>query len=166
MTLLRMLAFSPQGVASELPRPSGGEKRELPKKAAVPAKSTASGWPQLARELPVTGAARELARNAELRGREGGIFDLVVPKAKAHLADRSYQEKLKAALEKHLGSPVTVKVSVGEIAGATAAEIEAEDRDARQAEAARALQSDGFVQDLVNLFDGKVVDSTIRDNRK
>ncbi len=61
---------------------------------------------------------------------------------------------------------MTVKVSVGEIAGATAAVIEAENRDARQAEAARAVQSDGFVQDLVNLFDGKVVDSTIRDNQK
>jgi len=173
MTLLRMLAFSPQGVAPELPRPSGGEKKESPsekkespKKPAIPAKAAAGDWPQLARELPVTGATRELARNAELRRSEDGIFDLVVPKAKAYLADRGYQEKLKAALEKHLGSPVTVKVSVGEIAGATAAGIEAEDRDARQAQAARAAQSDGFVQDLVNLFDGKVVDSTIRDNQK
>lgn len=166
MTLLRMLAFRPQGAVSELPRPAGGEKKELPKKQPAPAKSTSSDWPQTARELPITGAARELARNSELRSREGGIFDLVVPKAKAYLADRSYQEKLKAALEKHLGSPVTVKVSVGEIAGATAAAIEAEDRDARQAQAARAVQSDGFVQDLVNLFDGKVVDSTIRDNQK
>jgi DNA polymerase-3 subunit gamma/tau len=172
MTLLRMLAFSPQGVASELPRPSGGEKKELPKKPAIPLKSTtpsksaASDWPQLAQQLPVTGATRELARNAELRSREGGIFELVVPKTKAYLADRSYQEKLKAALETHLGSPVTVKVSVGDIAGATAAVIEAENRDARQAEAARAVQSDGFVQDLVNLFDGKVVDSTIRGNQK
>ena len=166
MTLLRMLAFRPQGAVPDLPRPAGGEKKERLKKQSIPAKSASSDWPQIARELPVTGAARELARNAELRSREGGIFDLVVPTAKAYLADRSYQEKLKAALEKHLGSPVTVKVSVGEIAGATAAAIEAEDRDARQAEAARAVQSDGFVQDLVNLFDGKVVDSTIRDNQK
>jgi DNA polymerase III subunit gamma/tau len=171
MTLLRMLAFSPRGVAPELPRPSGGEKKETQKplvaaKSTTLPKSTSGDWPQLAQQLAVTGAARELARNAELRGREGGVFDLVVPKAKAYLADRSYQEKLKAALEKHLGSPVTVKVSVGEIAGATAAVIEVENRDARQAEAARAVQSDGFVQDLVNLFDGKVVDSTIRDNQK
>jgi DNA polymerase III subunit gamma/tau len=170
MTLLRMLAFSPQGLAPELPRASGGEKKELPKespkKPAMPAPPAASDWPQLARELPVAGATRELARHAELRRREGGVFDLVVPAAKAYLADRGYQEKLKAALEKHLGSPVTVKVSVGEIAGATAAVIEAEHRDARQAEAARAVQSDGFVQDLVNLFDGKVVDSTTRDNEK
>ena len=170
MTLLRMLAFSPQGVAPELPRAAGGEKREPPRKPPVASSKPAAGalaeWPQLAQQLPITGATRELARNAELRSREGNIFDLVVPKAKAYLADRGYQEKLKAALESHVGSPVTVKVAVGEIAGATAASIEAQTRDARQADAVRAVQSDGFVKDLVNLFDGKVVDSTIRDDQK
>ena len=166
MTLLRMLAFRPDGVTAELPRPRAGEKKESLPKPTVSPKPTASDWPQLAQQLPVTGAARELARNAELRRAEGGVFDLVVPKAKAYLADRSYRDQLKAALEKHLGSPVNLKVSVGDIAGATAAAIEAGDRDARQAEAARAVQADGFVQDLVNLFDGKVVDSTIRDNQK
>jgi DNA polymerase-3 subunit gamma/tau len=173
MTLLRMLAFSPHGVAPELPRAAGGEKKESAAKKPPVApstlahsKSTAGEWPQLAQQLPVTGATRELARNAELRSREGNIFDLVVPKAKAYLADRGYQEKLKAALEQHMGSPVTVKVAVGEIAGTTAAAIEAETRDARQADAVRAVQSDGFVKDLVNLFDGKVVDSTIRDDQK
>ncbi len=59
-----------------------------------------------------------------------------------------------------------VKVSVGEVAGVSAAAREAEDRGVRQAEAARAVQSDGFVQDLVSLFDGKVVDSTIRQTEK
>jgi DNA polymerase-3 subunit gamma/tau len=172
MTLLRMLAFSPQGVAPELPRGAAGEKKESPRKPSVASstlaqsKSAAGEWPQLAQQLPITGATRELARNAELRSRDGGIFDLVVPKAKAYLANRGYQENLKAALEKHFGSPVTLKVAVGEIAGATAAAIEAETRDARQADAVRAVQSDGFVKDLVNLFDGKVVDSTIRDDQK
>ena len=37
---------------------------------------------------------------------------------------------------------------------------------ARQAEAARAVKGDSFVQDLVNLFDGRVVDSTIREKQR
>jgi DNA polymerase-3 subunit gamma/tau len=167
MTLLRMLAFRPQGAAVELPRPRAASKppAAVPKKsAAAPAKVGA--WPELAQQLQVTGAARELARNAELRGSEGGVFDLVIPKSKAYLADRTYQDKLKAALESHLGSSVTVKVSIGETAGGSAAAIEAGERTARQAEAARAVQADGFVQDLVNLFDGKVVDSNFRPSDK
>jgi len=49
--------------------------------------------------------------------------------------------------------------------GAPAAVREAGEREARRAEAVKAVQDDGFVKDLVNLFDGKVVDSTIRENK-
>jgi DNA polymerase-3 subunit gamma/tau len=158
MTLLRMLAFRPEGVGSA-----------LPVREKAPSKAPAAGdksWPDLARELPVTGAARELARNAELRRRENGLFEFVVPKSKAYLAERNYAEKLRSALEQHLGGPVRVSVSVGEVEGASAAAIDAGEREARRGEALKAVQGDGFVQDLVDLFDGKVVDSTIRENRK
>ena len=37
---------------------------------------------------------------------------------------------------------------------------------ARRAAAAQSVQADGFVKDLVNLFDAKVVDSTIKEERK
>jgi DNA polymerase III subunit gamma/tau len=174
MTLLRMVAFAPDGaaLAQKSGAKAGGRKDEAAATRAASAAATraapaaASDWPELAQQLPVTGAARELARNSELKSRQNGEFNLVVPKAKAYLADRNYTDKLKAALEKHLGGAVTVRVSVGETAGASAAAIEAGDRSLRQAEAARAMQSDGFVQDLVNLFDGKVVDSNARSEGK
>src|SRR5437660_2064582 len=152
MTLLRMLAFRPEGASRD---------RIILEKTKASTPSADKSWPELARQLPVTGAARELARNAELRRREGSLFELAVPKEKAYLDDRNYQDKLKAALEQHLGGGVTVKVAVGEASGASAAAIENGEREARRAEAARAVRSDGFVQDLVDLFDGKVVDSTI-----
>src|SRR5439155_1097192 len=107
MTLLRMLAFRPEG-AGERSEPGAAAKRPSPKSEAP----KAAGWPELVQQLPVAGAARELARNAELQRREGNAFDLVVPKAKAYLAERGYGEKLKGALEQHLGAAVTVKVSV------------------------------------------------------
>ena len=164
MTLLRMLAFRPaSGDVSGAKATPPPASRALPKPRADAA---AADWAQLAQQLPVTGAARELARNAELQNRSGDAFDLVVPKAKAYLAERSYQDKLKAALEQHVGRPVTVKVAVGDVSGASAAAREAVERDARQADAARAVHSDGFVKDLVNLFDGKIVDSTIRQTEK
>jgi DNA polymerase-3 subunit gamma/tau len=160
MTVLRMLAFRPETPGAAVsPSPA---KAPLSK----PQAPASSDWPQLVQSLPVTGAARELARNAELQRREDGVFELVVPRAKSYLAGQNYVEKLKAALDQHLGSPVRVNVSVGEIAGATAASLEAGEREARRAEAVKAVQGDGFVQDLVNLFDGKVVDSTIRENGK
>jgi DNA polymerase-3 subunit gamma/tau len=157
MTVLRMLAFKPEG---------GGVKDLAVKAKAVPPAVKTNGWPELVQQLPVTGAARELARNAELKQRDGTTFELVVPKAKAYLAERSYVDKLKAALEQHMASAVGLKVSVGEAIGASVASLEAGEREARRAAAAQAVKSDGFVQDLVNLFDGKVVDSTIREDQK
>jgi DNA polymerase III subunit gamma/tau len=159
MTVLRLLAFRPEGGATGL------VVKPASKPASAPS-GTSSGWPELVQQLPVTGAARELARNAELGRRDGSAFELVVPKAKAYLADRGYVDKLKAALEQHLGVPATLKVFVGEAAGGSVASLEAGEREARRAAAAQAVQSDGFVQDLVNLFDGKVVGSTIREDRK
>ena len=159
MTVLRLLAFKPEGAPRvAMAPPAAKPKQDAPRKD--------SSWPELVQQLPVSGAARELARNAELLRREGPLFELVVPKAKAYLAERSYIDKLKAALEQHLGSAVVVKVAVGEVAGASAAALEAGAKEARRAEAAQAVKGDGFVQDLVNMFDGKVVDSTIREDRK
>jgi DNA polymerase-3 subunit gamma/tau len=160
MAILRMLAFKPEGVSPTLPL----ARREEGVRAAP--KPQAAGWVELVRELPVGGAARELARNAELQRRDGNQFDLVVPKAKAYLAERGYVDKLKSALEQHIGATVSVKVGIGEVAGASAAAIEAGEREARRAAAAQSVQSDGFVKDLVNLFDAKVVDSTIKEERK
>ena len=163
MTLLRMLAFRPDGAPRAIERPV---QRSAPAPAAKPQSAASAAWPELVRELPLAGAARELARNAELARREGNSFELVVPKAKAYLAERGYTEKLKAALEQHLGTQVSVKVGVGETAGTSAAALEASERDARRAAATQAVHADGFVKDLVNLFDGKVVDSTIREEGK
>ncbi len=59
-----------------------------------------------------------------------------------------------------------LKITVGDTAGASVAAIDSDEREARQVEAARSVKGDGFVQDLVNMFDGKVVDSTIRQKDK
>ena len=159
MTVLRLLAFRPEGTGKGLALPQQAKTK--------PSASTGDkSWPELVQKLPVTGAARELARNAELKQRDGSSFELIVPKAKAYLAERSYVDKLKAALEQHLGVSIILKVSVGEVAGGSVASLEAGERDARHAAAAQAVKSDGFVQDLVNMFDGKIVDSTIRPEGK
>ena len=159
MTVLRMLAFRPEGGAKGVPLPK-------PAQQPVPQASKPTGWPELVQQLPVTGAARELARNAELKSRAGSSFELVVPKAKAYLAERSYVDKLKGALEQLLQSSAMLKVSVGETVIGTVASLEAGEREARRAAAEQAVKSDGFVQDLVTMFDGKIVDSTIRSEGK
>ncbi|MGH8688046.1 MAG: DNA polymerase III subunit gamma/tau [Burkholderiales bacterium] len=156
MTLLRMLSFRPETASTPLPIAQ----------VAEPARSAAvdfvGNWPELISRLAVTGAARELARNSVLTAHAPGRFELLVPKTLAYLADRGYQDKLRAALEQHLGRTVVLKVAVGEAAGSSAARLEAGEKEARRAEVAKAVEGDRFVQDLVNMFDAKVVGSSAR----
>ena len=157
MTLLRMLAFRPERAAT-------GDGAAAAAEGAGRRSQFDGDWPALVRRLPVGGAAGELARNSALVRHSAGAIELVVPKSMAHLADRSYREKLKAVLEQHFGGPLALKVAAGEANGDTAAGREADERAARRAEAARAVQGDRFVQDLVDIFDAKVVGSSIKAN--
>jgi DNA polymerase-3 subunit gamma/tau len=161
MTLLRMLVFRPEDSRSS------EKKIETKSKPQPQLQPSAFGgdWPALVQQLPLSGGPKELARNSELRSHDNGVFDLVVQKAMGHLAGDSYREKLQAALAAHLGAPVKVRVTPGELRGATASALDAAERGARQAQATRAVKGDSFVQDLVNLFDGRVVDSTIREKQ-
>jgi DNA polymerase-3 subunit gamma/tau len=161
MTLLRMLAFRPDGAGI-----AADGKMELKKNESRGGTTFDGDWPALVQRLPLSGGPKELARNSELRSRDNGVFALVVQKSMAHLAGDAFREKLQAALAAHLGGTVKVRVTLGDTGGATAAARDAADRGTRQAEATRAVKGDSFVQDLVNLFDGRVVDSTIREKQR
>jgi DNA polymerase-3 subunit gamma/tau len=157
MTLLRMLVFRPGD--------SGPARREEPKPKSQAA-AFDGNWAALVQKLPLAGGAKELGRNSELKSHTDGALELVVQKSMGHLAGESFREKLQSALVAHFGRPMKVQVSLGETRGATVAAIESAEKGVRHAQAVRTVQGDNFVQDLVNLFDGRVVDSTIREKQR
>jgi DNA polymerase-3 subunit gamma/tau len=158
-----MLAFRPEDGAAE-PAPARESRPVVAPAAKAPVAGAAfdGDWPKLSRQLEVSGVAKELARNAELARYEDGCFDLIVPKAMPHLADAAYRDKLRSALQQRLGNAVRVRVSIGEIRGASVASLEAIERDAKRAEAVRSVQGDRFVNDLVTLLDGRVVEQSVQ----
>jgi DNA polymerase-3 subunit gamma/tau len=171
MTLLRMLAFRPETEAGET-RPTSSNAA-APAVAARPSRASAvpgaggsvafdGDWPALCQRLELGGVARELARNAELAKNEGDVFEFVVPKAMPHLAEPAYQEKFRSALQKCLGRAVRVRVTPGEVRGGSLAALEAGERDARRTDAAKAMQDDRFINDLVTMFDARVVASSVQ----
>jgi DNA polymerase-3 subunit gamma/tau len=173
MTLLRMLAFRPDsGVGESAPAPATRTVASAPTAATTskPSAPVSGGafdgdWAKLCRQLDVSGAAKELARNAELIRFEDGCFELVVPKAMPHLTESTYREKLRSALQQRLGQAVRVRASTGEVRGSSLAALDANERDAKRAEATRSVQGDSFVNDLVNLLDGRVVEQSVRSAR-
>src|SRR5262249_19207933 len=113
MALLRMLAFAtaqqPGAKAAKRPEPSRG---------AQPA-GFDGDWPRLANSLNLGGIAKQLAQSSELQRFDGESLELCVPPAAKQLAEKTFQDKLRGALQEHFGRPVRLAVRVGETGGDT-----------------------------------------------
>lgn len=182
MTLMRMLVFIPQDDATAQsagvprpvanPRPSHSritkpenttQQHKTPPADTKPVANQADlAWPELVKQLKLTGMAKMLAQHSEAASMTADRIELCVPTQHKHLLDRAYQDKIKAALEELRGTPVTLAFSVGEVTGMTPAAIQQQDDDARQAKAVAAIKNDPVVQELVDKFDAKVIDSSIK----
>ena len=168
MSLLRMAAFRPGGEGENRSSPAGAAGSEPDKPAARAAAAVASAakpavargssslsdWTEVARSLKLGGIARQLAQQSALAGFADGVVELRVAPGSRHLAEKPYQEKLRAALEEYLGQPVRVKVVVGDTGGASV-----------QERAREAISRDEFVRGLVEQFDATIVDSSIKPAR-
>jgi DNA polymerase III subunit gamma/tau len=164
MTLLRMLAFAPGGEGMALAAPSARRAVAPPPAAAAESKKNRgdAAWPELVAQLNLSGLARVLAQHCELMARDAARVELRIARAHQHLLNGPHQERLKAALEQHFGAKLRLAVQVSDDAGASPAALADRDRQQRQAQAAAEIEQDPFVRELVETFDARVVDSTIK----
>jgi DNA polymerase-3 subunit gamma/tau len=182
MTLMRMLAFVPvepgsaastgarEAPAKPAPRPASAaiapaaaapQRATSPSAAAGAIDQELADWRALVGKIKVGGMARMLADNCEFRKLEGDILDLAVPEAHKHLLEKAYTDKLQAALEEFFGRRLRLKITSGG-SGRTPAEIESQERQAKLARAIESIDTDPFVRELVENFDARVNDSTIK----
>jgi len=181
MTLLRMLAFRPDGqmsgVRSSAAAPA--QKKTEVRVEALPATPTVSArapaaaalpeaagfdgdWIALVGKLKLSGMAKMLAQHCELKSFADDVMALTVPPEHKHLSDKPYQDKLKSALEEHFGRPIKLAIELGQLTGLTPAQQLQNEKAARQAQAIEAIEQDPFVRELVEQFDAKVIESTIK----
>ena len=192
MALLRMLAFTPGTVpapALRKPAPSAPQiatndkssRTAQPSETLPPAsraetespvavalhvaesvKESVWDWLQVVSELKLGGMAKMLADCCELVSHQAGEVLLRISEADKHLLDSGYQDKLISTLRERHGSELKVKFEIGAEAAQTPQQVRTRERDARQAKAVAAIESDPFIRDLVEHFDAKVVESTIQ----
>ena len=162
MTLLRMLAFAPaeQGTATAA---SPTAPRAAPAPVADSKKNRDDGgWQEVLSRLPLTGMARVLAQHCELVARDAARVELRIAQAHQHLLDRTYQERLKAALESHFGARLRLAIHVVQDTGGTPAALADRERQQRQEQAVAGIERDPFVRELVENFDARVIESSIK----
>jgi DNA polymerase-3 subunit gamma/tau len=166
MTLMRMLAFAPAGTVTARPAAPAGQAapaaREAPPMAASKKNHGELAWPDLLGRLKLSGMARRLAEHCELVTCEATRVELKIARAHQHLMEKQYQERLKGALEEHFGGTLRLAIAVTDQAGAAPAAVADREEQRRQAEAVAAIEQDAFVRELVENFDGRVVESSIK----
>ena len=160
MTLLRMLAFAPQSttVPGEAGRAAGGSG------AAAPGTAKADGatWVELVDGLGLTGMARMLAQHCELVHRDAQRLELRLGAEHEQLLDKPFEDKVKAALRERLGAGVRVTIKLGVVNGSSPAAAADRERQQRRERAIKEIEDDPFVRDLVENFEARVVESTIK----
>jgi DNA polymerase-3 subunit gamma/tau len=181
MTLMRMLAFVPvePGKSASAATPGAGRPVSKPAASAGTAaapdavatsaksKSTAgpehelADWRTLVGRIKVGGMARMLADNCEFRSLDGDRLELAVSEAHKHLLEKVYTDKLQAALAEYFDRKIRLRISTGGT-GNTPAEIENQERQVKLAKAIESIDTDPFVRDLVENFDARVKDSSIK----
>ncbi len=173
MTLLRMIAFRPQGGPAATASAGAGAAAGAPAPRAEPSAASAgpapsapaapSGeWAALLAQIDLQGAARQLAHHCVLVGREGARVKLSLDPRSHSLRTASLEEKLAQALSRHFGETVRLEfVAVNERRETPA---ETNQRAVReQADAARqSFESDPGVQGFRERFGAEVIPETVR----
>jgi DNA polymerase III subunit gamma/tau len=167
MTLLRMLAFAPEE-SRTVGRPAQ-PLAPVSVRAETPAAEVESkknegepDWAGIVEGLGLSGMARMLAQHCELVRRDDSRIELALSKAHERLLDKPYQDKLKAALQQRFGAGVRVTITVGDGNGNSPAALADRDKQRRQAQAVAEIEQDPFVRELVENFDARIVEATIK----
>lgn len=119
-------------------------------------------WPQTVERLGLKGMARELAQHSAFASFADGLVALNLPATHRQLLMPASEQRVAQALSELLGAQVRVKFDVVEQVGVTAAVLKKEAAEERQNTAVAAIESDPLVQELIDVFDAKLIDGSIR----
>ena len=130
--------------------------------ATAPAASGEHDWHAILASLKLGGMARELAQHCELCGIEGAQILLRLSPVHRHLQMKPAQDKLQQALSDHFGRSLMLRIDLAETQSATPAATAARAREEKQEKAVAAIEQDGFVRDIIEMFDAQLIESSIK----
>lgn len=169
MTLLRMLAFAPGVVAvatGTVPMAAARAAASAPASATAAAPSVAkadpSSWVELVGQLGLSAMANQLALRCEMTRRTAEMIELRISPADERMFDKTYRDRLTAALRQLLGAQLRVTFLAGEVAGVSPKAMTDRKTEQRQAAAVSEIREDPFVRELLEDFGGSVEDASIK----
>jgi DNA polymerase-3 subunit gamma/tau len=126
---------------------------------------TPESWSAVVEQLGLSGLARQLAANCAFASRQGGQIRLLLDARSQSIRTRSNEEKLAAALARHVGEPVRLQIDLAaaEIPATPARERDRQ-ADERLAQARAALDTDPNIQALRAQMGATIFPESVRPN--
>ncbi|MBU2875222.1 DNA polymerase III subunit gamma/tau [Marinobacter salexigens] len=118
-------------------------------------------WERDFRSLGIIGMPGNLASHGAMSRAEDTIT-LLIDEGHARLLNDRHEEKIVAALRNHFGDAIQLKIEQGDPGPNTPAAYEERQRKIRQSAAEDSIRNDPFVQSIVERFEARVVEDSIK----
>ena len=163
-TLVSNIALEPtEPPVFEEAQPQGPVEPEVESVVENQEPVTADGfvWERDFRQLEITGMPGNLASYSAM-AMDGQTVVLTLDEGHARLLNARHEEKILAALRSRFGDATSLRIEQGEPGLHTPAAWEERQRAARQKAAEQAIRQDPVVKSIVERFEGRVVEESIR----
>jgi DNA polymerase-3 subunit gamma/tau len=129
---------------------------------AVSVSGNSRNWQDIIAQLKLGGMVRELAQHCELASMDDSAVVLRLAPTHRHLLNKALEEKLQAELRAFCGSALRLSIEVAEPVGETPAQRRRSEQQERHERAVAALEQDGFVRDVIDMFDATLNESSVK----
>ena len=118
-------------------------------------------WHRDFRSLGIVGMPGNLASHGAM-SRDGDLITLTIDEGHARLLNSRHEEKILAALRNRFGDSIQLRTEHGNPGPHTPAAYEERQRKARQEAAEASIRQDPVVKSIVERFEARVVEDSIR----
>jgi DNA polymerase-3 subunit gamma/tau len=128
----------------------------------VPVRATSEDWAGILESLELGGAARQLANNCVLLGRDAATLRLALDPRSSSLNSPALKEKLAQALGRYFGTTVRLDIDVREGAAETPAKVIERNEAEQRSQAQMAFEADPNVGAFKQRFGASVLADSVR----
>lgn len=157
------VAAEPAVQPAPAPEPAFAEPQPEPEPAAEAAPEAEGEfvWHRDFRSLGIVGMPGNLASHGAM-SRDGDVITLTIDEGHARLLNSRHEEKILAALRNRFGDSIQLRTEQGNPGPHTPAAYEERQRKARQEAAEASIHQDPVVKSIVERFEARVVEESIR----
>ncbi|MGE3920388.1 MAG: DNA polymerase III subunit gamma/tau [Gammaproteobacteria bacterium] len=161
MILFRMLAFAPMDIVAEPIHTPQTTPTKTKIEPIMEANHTVFDWASMIPHLELKGLAQTLVSHCVIQSQTENSIELVLDGEQATLLNPTLTTRITEAIQQYLKRPIRVTITSSKEAILSPARLLREKNSEKHLQAKQSLENDKNVQNILNAFDGKILEHTI-----